>query len=369
MTKAQSKIAKPKQHIQRHYAPLVLFFLAIALFVGAAVYYLAFIKSVVVVQATPIISTADFTLTADELDAPVVEATINDDTYTYTEFNNTTLVPGIARGEVTIENHYSVDQPLVRTTRLLSKEGVLFHTDETVVVPAGGKIDVPVYADQPGDTGDITPTTFEIVALWQGLKDKIYATSSEAMTGGMVSQNVIAEADVASAKAAADVQVRSKAAAALTTVAQTEVTGITPESVQISVTSQTINPTSGTQSDHITVTTTVHAKALAFTTEKLLNVLQQKFKQDVSVNDMNYTVKTDESGSVVTGTVQLSKMLSAQDVDTAQLTNKTKEEIKSYLEQQPGVKAVPLDTISFSPFWLNTLPANWSNKIIIIIQQ
>lgn len=358
-----------KQHIQRHYTPLVMIFLAIALLIGAAVYYLAFIKSVLVVHTTPITSTTNFAYSADALDARVVETTITDTVFTYDQFDNTTTVPSIARGTVTIENHYSADQPLVRTTRLLSDSGVLFHTDATVTVPTGGKVDVPVYADQPGETGNIEASTFEIVALWQGLKDKIYATSAEAMTGGVVNQNVITEADIAAAKVAAEQQLREQAVTSLVKAAQTEATGITADSVQLRITEQTTTPLPGAQTDRITVTTTAQAQALAFTTEKLLNVLEQEFHQNIAADALQYTVTIADNESKVSGQIDLSKMLTAQDIDTTQLTGKTKDQIKTHLEQQPGVKAVPIDQMSFSPFWLNTLPANWDKKIIIIIQQ
>lgn len=357
-----------KQHIQHHYTPLVLIFLAVALFIGAAVYYLAFIKSVVVVQTVPITSTTDFSYTTDALDALVVETTITDNEFIYDQFDTTATVPGIARGTVTIENHYSADQSLVRTTRLLSNTGVLFHTDATITVPAGGKIDVAVYADQLGDTGNIAPSTFEIVALWQGLKDKIYATSTETMTGGVVSKNVITEADSTAAKIAAEQQLRTTAVAALTTAVQTEASGITANSLQLTTIKQTTAPASGTETDKITVITTAQASALAFTTEKLLNLLQQQFKQTITADAVQYNVVIEGDKSKVTGQVDLTKVITAQDIDTTQLTGKTKEQVKSYLEQQPGIQSVPLDTIRFSPFWLTTLPASWNKKILIIIQ-
>ncbi len=91
---------------------------------------------------------------------------------------------GKAEGVVRITNRYSRNQPLVTTTRLLSPQGTLFRTTETVTVPVGGSVDVHVVADKPGASGDIEPTTFILPGLWAGVQDKITGASTAAMHGG-----------------------------------------------------------------------------------------------------------------------------------------------------------------------------------------
>ena len=90
---------------------------------------------------------------------------------------------GTSSGMVSIINNFSKNQPLVARTRLLSKEGVLFRIAKGVTVPAKGSVQVAVYADKEGPTGDISPSTFTIPGLWTGLQDKIYAKSETAMQG------------------------------------------------------------------------------------------------------------------------------------------------------------------------------------------
>jgi hypothetical protein len=82
-------------------------------------------------------------------------------------------------GKVTIINNYTKNQPLVATTRLLTPDGKLFRIKDTVNVPAGGSVEVGVYADQPSKDMSIGPTTFTIPGLWAGVQDKIYAESKE----------------------------------------------------------------------------------------------------------------------------------------------------------------------------------------------
>ncbi|MFA5051773.1 MAG: hypothetical protein WC544_01775 [Patescibacteria group bacterium] len=101
-------------------------------------------------------------------------------------------VPAQATGLVTVYNNYSADQPLAATTRLLTPDSTLFRIKDRIDVPAGGKVEnVEVYADQPGKSGNIDPTRFTIPGLWQGLQDKIYAESTNAMTGGLRSGKII----------------------------------------------------------------------------------------------------------------------------------------------------------------------------------
>lgn len=86
----------------------------------------------------------------------------------------------LARGTVKIVNTYSRAQPLVRTTRLLTADNKLFRIDKAVNVPAGGSVEVAVYADKPGPAFEIGPTKFTIPGLFVDLQKFIYAESTAA---------------------------------------------------------------------------------------------------------------------------------------------------------------------------------------------
>lgn len=113
-----------------------------------------------------------------------------------------------AKGIVTIENSLS-DKPqrLVKTTRILSKDGKLFRLTKNVIIPGmkddkPGKLDVTVEADKPGKEFNISKGEFAI-ATWKstpkGEKFKVF--SSSAMTGGVTSadsktQKVVSKTDL-----------------------------------------------------------------------------------------------------------------------------------------------------------------------------
>jgi hypothetical protein len=81
-----------------------------------------------------------------------------------------------AVGTVTIINNYTKNQPLVATTRLLTPDSRLYRIDETVNVPAGGSVEVGIYADDPSEEMSIEgPMKFTIPGLWAGLQDQIFA--------------------------------------------------------------------------------------------------------------------------------------------------------------------------------------------------
>lgn len=98
---------------------------------------------------------------------------------------------GKAKGKVTIYNNYSEkEQPLVATTRVLSKEGKLFRLAKGVTVPGmvdekPGTVEVAVIADKPGEEYNIGSTTFTIEGFKGNSKyTKFEVKSFEEMTDG-----------------------------------------------------------------------------------------------------------------------------------------------------------------------------------------
>lgn len=131
-----------------------------------------------------------------------------------------------AKGTITIYNEYGTQsQPLVATTRFLSKDGKLFRLSQNIVVPGmiksgtetnPGAIEAEVVADEAGESFNINPTDFTI----PGFKDsgnekytKFYGKSFKAMTGGGDSLGKItsvSEQDIALAKTKATQELNIK---------------------------------------------------------------------------------------------------------------------------------------------------------------
>lgn len=354
-----------QQRVHTHFSPLVGMFAVTAVAVGVLIFYIAFSKTVITVTVNPQLEDFVFSYPVDDVDAQVVSAEL-EDSFTYTDFTESTEeTTGTATGTVTIYNNYSADQPLVRTTRLLSESGVLFRTDETVTVPAGESVEVAVYADQPGSEGDIKPTTFEIVALWDGLKDQIYAESTEAMTGGIVRTGTVTEEALEEAQKKAEQQLRRKAAEQLAEDSNVTNT-IEADDVLITVTEQTTDPKAGEPANEITIDTEATATAYAFDKRKLVDLLTQETGSDVTDKKLQYEIIDKAGQAYIQGTVKIPKSATGlNDLDTSQLTSKSAEQIQSYLESFDEVSNV--DT-TFSPFWINTSSPSAKNIEVIVIQ-
>lgn len=107
-----------------------------------------------------------------------------------------------AVGTVTIVNETSTDYRFVETTRLLSSEDVLFRMENASDIPANGTVDVEVYADEAGPSGDIGPSRFTIPGLSEDLQQYVYGRSRTAMTGGSGTVTAVAEEDIEAARSA-----------------------------------------------------------------------------------------------------------------------------------------------------------------------
>ncbi|PIP26548.1 MAG: hypothetical protein CO140_00475 [Candidatus Moranbacteria bacterium CG_4_9_14_3_um_filter_40_7] len=146
--------------------------------------------------------------------------------YAFTATGEKNSLSKKARGTITIYNEYGVQsQPLVATTRFLSREGKLFRLSQNVVVPGmiksgtetkPGAIEAEVVADEAGESFNINPTDFTIPGFENSGNDKytkFYGKSFKAMTGGGESLEKItsaSEQDISSAKTKATQELNVK---------------------------------------------------------------------------------------------------------------------------------------------------------------
>lgn len=107
---------------------------------------------------------------------------------------------GRSQGVVRLINKSAAAQPLVATTRFLSKEGVLFRLSQRTTVPANSEVSADVYADGVGPTYDIPPTTFAIPGLPPTRQVVVFAVSDTPMTGGDGQVIAVSQGDIAHAR-------------------------------------------------------------------------------------------------------------------------------------------------------------------------
>ncbi len=102
----------------------------------------------------------------------------------------TKTVSTSASGPITIYNTQSKAQRLITNTRFATTAGLIFRIHAPVTIPGGtaakpGSIAVTVYADKPGDSYNVGPTSFTIPGFAGTPQETlVYARSTNAMTGG-----------------------------------------------------------------------------------------------------------------------------------------------------------------------------------------
>lgn len=374
-----------KKTATKSFKRLVLIFVGATVVVFAAVTYFAFSKTVLVVTPRIETTTADIPIRigpgaaeGTETPAPAGGAVIAgrllttdvEATETFSGISEQREEPANVSGTVTISNHWSRAQPLAAGTRLLSETGVLFRTTERVDVPAGGSVETTVLADEPGKTGEIEPSRFEIIALWEGLKSQIFAESSEAFSGGSKTVSRVTQEDLNKARKDSLAAYNRKAAAALTaelakdgTAAPADVLGILPLIAKESATANigdevttftyTLKGTAvGAVADRtlFTAALTTAAEKLVDDENRLLGVTENAAARRVTAADTETGIATVTAAVAVDTVVRLSSGIFSRSA----LVQKDRQDLVSHFAQFDEVAGV---NIHFSPFWVFRAPA------------
>lgn len=104
--------------------------------------------------------------------------------------NGTKTVTSTASGMITVYNTQTKAQHLVAKTRFATTAGLIFRIHQAITIPGGsptrpGSLSVKVYADQPGSSYNVGPTSFTIPGFaGTPQATQVYAKSTSAMTGG-----------------------------------------------------------------------------------------------------------------------------------------------------------------------------------------
>lgn len=372
-----------RAHTQSWATGVVVAFLIIAAVVGLSIAYFSFAKTTITITPEPQEFSATLEVALNQIDGSLV-ATEKQGTLDYTELSADKEEPDFAQGTVRLENETNADQPLVATTRLLSDGGILFRTQEFVTVPANGQITVLVKADQVGSEGNIGPSKFEIVALHQSQKSKIYGESSASMTGGVKKIGVLTLADIEKAKDILEEDLTTSAVSDLIT--QLRVAGkptdhITPDTVIVERLEDSHSAQVGDTVNLLTVSLKLKVTAVSFDPNPLKNWVSEQAEgqtpegtrvvdlegyQNFSYALPDQPTPPDQPQKInvtVTGSTILK--LSSPLLDRSKIVNKDEQDIKIYFSNFEEVKDVQ---VIFRPFWIKRAPALEDHILIQIAE-
>ncbi len=202
-----------------------------------------------------------------------------------------------AQGKITIFNEYSdKQQPLVATTRFLAQDGTLFRLVNQIVVPGmtdgkPGKIEALVIADKPGAKGNLGPTKFSIPGFEGGpKKNKFYAVSEKAMTGGGtggVGVAVVTETDIKKAQEEMASESNQYVMEQITGLLRPDNEVLIDKNVMQKVINSEANVSAGTMAKQFMYEMVVHVKALVFSEDDVLAIMESNLVKKYHQYDSN----------------------------------------------------------------------------------
>jgi len=288
---------------------------------------------------------------------------------------------GLASGTITVYNKY--DPPTSATlkagTHFLSDSGKLFVSLQKIVIPAGkksgskitpGSVKVTIQAVEGGDSYNIAPSNFSVPGL-KGTSSyySIYATSTEAMSGGyagkvkkVTADDILQAKDVMVKKATDDAVADLKGQISSDYV-------LLDNAVSSSVNDASTKTKSGTVADKFTYQATVKSTAIAFKKSDLESLAKDYIISQIPEGKtlLDNSFKINYSASAVDisgGKLSLNLDFSSgtyQSVDknslALSLIGENANQIAQTINNALGDQVSKTD-IKFWPFWVTSAPNN-----------
>lgn len=286
----------------------------------------------------------------------------------------TRQVDGTAKGEVVIYNKTNETQPLVKTTRLLTPDGVLFRLSDRVVVPANGQVTAAVYADQSGEKSDIEPSQFTIPGLNSDKQKVIYAESLKPMVGGSGKVGVISESDFK----AAETDFADKAIAAFLKDNNAAYDKFDQKIVSITLNGATSTMGIGDEASEFIVAGTSTLTIIWYSKNDLDEILKKEVSSGIDAasekilavgDNPKVTVASIDSANntaqlQITTEATVTLDANAPLLNKENFLNKQKGEIERYIVTLPHVTGMD---IKFTPSWISRTPSV-ADKLKIIVK-
>ncbi|KKR58175.1 MAG: hypothetical protein UU08_C0002G0045 [Candidatus Uhrbacteria bacterium GW2011_GWE2_40_58] len=358
----------PSLNLYRHIA---IGFVLVVITVLFAVLYVSTMKATIIVDSVHEVVSSEFVV--DITLSPIQTQEIRGKVIKGAVSRTQTFVPSgegvieleeIATGVVTLYNTSTSSQPLVKTTRLLSPEGVLFRLNESVTIPQGGSVTVEVYADEKGASGNIEPTTFTIPGLSETKQALIYAESTESFTGGIQTQSVVTQEELEASTTSLQMLIEEEVKLLLRTEMGEAYSGEVYSQKEATVT-YSIEP--NTQVDQYDVTISLEMIGVFYDQEALAEIAQKELTQELgkgrefiemNLSEMSlvldhYNLEEEKASLHVEleGKVITSRTSEALKVE--RFVGMTKEEVNKLLLEEGVATTV---SVEFFPFWVRHVP-------------
>ncbi len=283
------------------------------------------------------------------------------------------------RTTMTLFNESGSAQPLVRTTRLLSPEQLLFRTDQSVTVPAHGQALVPVYVDEnsdeysSADTTVVVQTKFSIPGLSEERQRTVYARNEEEIDFRPKELTVVSEQDIDSAKSELEDRLIKKI------LSEQHVSSVQTVLTKTEVQAFSSDKKVGEISNTFATTLKLHAWGAIVDQEEflkhgsaLLAKSLPKTREVTRIDEKSLQVES-EKFDPVTHTITLRLQIAGVSkvrlddtlFDKSQLVGMNKKDLIDFYAKYDDLERV---VIRFFPFWIHRVPQQLDH-IDVIIQQ
>jgi len=373
-----------KKHTQvaESYKKLVLGFVIIAVvLVGIILYFSA---SRAVIQITPKVTPIQTDFVIDVVtDGGTIEQALQGVLYEKEvegalegEATGSKVLSGGTIGKVSLINNRPESQTLVKTTRLLSPDGILLRLSDRVVIPGNGQIEVDVYADDPNSFQELAPTKFTIPGLWEGLQSSIYGESKSIIKSSGESIKVVKAVDIARTKDKLTEELYNKAIQDFK--AQLPSKNYTTIVVAKKVLEEKASVETEVAVDKFIVNLKLNVVLVALDQDEIIKVAGDRLKSvvaqnqellNLNVNNFSYKVQNfDESKKTVNVKVHVegdSVIASNHEIfNKEKLSGLSPKGLELYLSNFDEIEKVEVE---LSPFWVKTIPKLQDHIIITII--
>lgn len=369
--------SKKKKAINVHhdlYRKIALSFFIASIILFFAVLYVAKRKAIIKITPNYEIANTEFIVDVkenaslkNELEGRIMQITLEDtvENLTETEIDETLDKVEIA---ITIINNNSREQKLVATTRFLTEGGILFRLKNFALVPANGKVEAIVYADDTSMIKSVIATgKLTIPGLGETLQEKTYGQLDKAIDPEKRKVKVITNYDIEKARENTLDALFKKA---LLQFAQEAKTGekILSKSIDKEIIKFEIDKKEGDRSDKFNCIMTARFTAVLFDEDKLFNLAKTKLLEPMSkgrilVNNISKDnlIYSIEKYDIESKTANLRVMLAGKTTIDANneilakdnFTGLSKEEAVAYFKMFKEIKNVEID---ISPSWWEKIP-------------